>query len=291
MSRFKAFALASCVGLFGAAFAPTTLNADQWNKRTILTVNEPIQVPNKVLQPGKYVMRLLDSPSNRHIVQIFDENEQRLVTTVLAIPNYRLQPTGDTQFGFWETPAGQPKALRSWFYPGDNFGQEFAYPKNEAMQIASVVGQRVPTTYAESESDLTSARVGTIDRVGTEQELDRETYTQTQQAQAREEQARQDRERQEQARQDQARQDRARQDMPTGTVAQQQPQQEQRTEMAQARTPQMDRGTQTDRYEADRARTPQELPRTGSNLPAIALFGLLAIGGFGAVTAYAKRSN
>lgn len=279
MSRFKAFALASCVGLFGAAFAPTTLNADQWNKRTILTVNEAIQVPNKTLQPGKYVMRLLDSPSNRHIVQIFDENEQNLVTTVLAIPNYRLQPTGDTQFGFWETPAGQPKALRSWFYPGDNFGQEFAYPKNEAMKIASVVGERVPTTYAESEADLTTARVGTIDRVGTEQELDRETYTQTQTQTTTQAQTQTDT-------QNQQRQA----DMPVGTVAQQQPQQEQRTEIAQARTPQMDRGTATDRYEADRAATPQELPRTASNYPAIALFGLLAIGAFGAVTAFAKRS-
>lgn len=265
MSRFKAFALASCVGLFGAAFAPTALNADQWNKRTILTVNEPIQVPNKVLQPGKYVMRLLDSPSNRHIVQIFDENEQRLVTTVLAIPNYRLQPTGETQFGFWETPAGQPKALRSWFYPGDNFGQEFAYPKNEAMQIASVVNERVPTTYAESESDLTSARVGTIDRVGTEQELDRETYTQTETT------------------------TQAQTVTPAPTPAPQ-PQVEERTEIAQARTPQMERGTYTDRYEADRARTPQELPQTAGNYPAIALFGLLSIAAFGVVTVLAKRA-
>lgn len=174
MSRMKAFALASCVGLFGAAFAPNML-ADQWNKRTILTINEPVQVPNKVLQPGTYVMKLLDSPSNRNIVQIFDQNEQHLITTVLAIPNYRLQPTGKTQFGFWETPAGQPKALRSWFYPGDNFGQEFAYPKNEAMQIAATNNQPVPTTYAQSEADLTTAKVGTVDQTGTEREIPAQT--------------------------------------------------------------------------------------------------------------------
>ena len=101
-----------------------------------------------------------------------------LFRSVLAIPNYRLQPTGETRFGFWETPAGQPKALRSWFYPGDNFGQEFAYPKNEAMQIASVTNQNVPTTYAQSESDLTTARVGTVDQQGAERELDKQTYAQ-----------------------------------------------------------------------------------------------------------------
>jgi hypothetical protein len=152
--------------------------ADEWNKRTILTINEPLQVPNKVLQPGTYVMKLLDSPSNRNIVQIYDKNEQHLITTVLAIPNYRLQPTGKTQFGFWETPAGQPKALRTWFYPGDNFGQEFAYPKNEAMQIAATNNQPVPTTYAQSEADLTTAKVGTVDQTGTEQELPAQTTPQ-----------------------------------------------------------------------------------------------------------------
>src|SRR5712671_2774673 len=99
-----ALAIAS-VGLLGAALAPSLL-ADEWNKKTILTVNEPIQVPNKVLPPGKYVMKLMDSPSNRHIVQIFDKNEQHLETTILAIPNYRLEPTGKTQLQFWETPPG-----------------------------------------------------------------------------------------------------------------------------------------------------------------------------------------
>lgn len=159
MNRFV-LAIASVGLLAGAALAPSA-RADEWNKKTILTVNEPIQVPNKVLPPGTYVMKLLDSPSNRHIVQIFDKNEQHLETTVLAIPNYRLEPTGKTQLQFWETPPGQPKALRAWFYPGDNFGQEFAYPKSEAMQIAAETHQPVPTTYAQNESQLTTAKVET----------------------------------------------------------------------------------------------------------------------------------
>lgn len=158
------------VGLVGAALAPNMF-ADEWNKKTILTVNEPMQVPNKVLPPGKYVMKLLDSPSNRHIVQIFNADETQLQTTVLAIPNYRLEPTGKTQFQFWETPPGQPKAMRAWFYPGDNFGQEFAYPKSEATNIATYAKTPVPTTYAQSEADLTTARVGTVDSKGTEQEM------------------------------------------------------------------------------------------------------------------------
>jgi hypothetical protein len=161
-----ALAVAS-VGLFGIAFAPSA-RADEWNKKTILTVNETIQIPNKVLPPGKYVMRLLDSPSNRHIVQIFNADESHLETTILAIPNYRLEPTGKTVFSFWETPPGQPKALRAWFYPGDNFGQEFAYPKSAAVQIAAIAHASVPTTEALQPSELATAAVGSVNESGVE---------------------------------------------------------------------------------------------------------------------------
>jgi len=148
------------IGLLGVAIAPSA-RADQWNKKTILTVNETIQVPNKVLPPGKYVIKLLDSPSNRHVVQIFDGDESHILTTILAIPNYRLQPTGKTVFGFWETPPGQPKALRAWFYPGDNFGQEFAYPKSAAVQIAASAHAPVPTTEVTEPSEMATAPVTT----------------------------------------------------------------------------------------------------------------------------------
>jgi hypothetical protein len=148
------------IGLLGVAIAPSA-RADEWNKKTILTVNETIQVPNQVLPPGKYVIKLLDSPSNRHVVQIFNGDETHLITTILAIPNYRLQPTGKTVFGFWETPPGQPKALRAWFYPGDNFGQEFAYPKTAAVQIAASAHAPVPTTEVTEPTQMPTAEVTT----------------------------------------------------------------------------------------------------------------------------------
>jgi pyruvate/2-oxoglutarate dehydrogenase complex dihydrolipoamide acyltransferase (E2) component len=118
---------------------------------TIVTVNEPIIAGNRVLDPGTYVWKLLDSQSNRHIVQIFDKDQKHLEETILAIPNYRLQPTGNTQFSFWETPAGVPKAVHAWFYPGDNFGQEFAYPKKLVAQLASAAPVPVPVKYREPE--------------------------------------------------------------------------------------------------------------------------------------------
>jgi len=126
-----------------------------------MTINEPLQVPKMVLQPGTYVLKLLDSQSDRHIVQIFDEKETHLVTTILAIPNERLRVRGKTEFGFWETPAGQPRALRAWFYPGDNFGHEFAYDARTATQLATVNKETIPTAESTSETDVTTARVET----------------------------------------------------------------------------------------------------------------------------------
>jgi LPXTG-motif cell wall-anchored protein len=152
----KTLAFVAVVSMAGMGIAA----ADQWDKKTIITTDEVMQLPNMMLQPGTYVIKLADSSSNRHIVQFFDKDEKHLVTTVLAIPNQRLRPTGKSVFAFWEVPAGQPKALRAWFYPGDNFGQEFAYRQQEAVTItASNTGATVPIDdqAAVAESTATAA--------------------------------------------------------------------------------------------------------------------------------------
>jgi hypothetical protein len=129
--------------------------ADQWNKKTILTFSQPIEIPGKVLPAGTYVFKLLDSPSYRHIVQIWNENETELMTTILAIPNYRLEPKEESVIKFQERPGDSPEALRAWFYPGDNFGQEFVYPKARAIQLAQASHVIVPAETVEpTESTL-----------------------------------------------------------------------------------------------------------------------------------------
>jgi len=152
------FASVSCAALIVAGLAPE-VRADAWNKKTIITIDAPMQVPTKVLEPGKYVFKLADSQSDRHIVQIFSEDEKHLITTILAIPNYRLKVRGKSEFGFWETPAGQPRALRAWFYPGDNFGHEFAYSPTMSTEITTYAKQSPPVTYSKSEEDLATAKV------------------------------------------------------------------------------------------------------------------------------------
>jgi hypothetical protein len=89
-----------------------------------------------VLPAGTYVFKLLRSTANRHIVQIFNKEETQIYATILAIPNYRLKVTDKTVMTFRERPAGQPEALRAWFYPGKNWGEEFVYGRAKAIELA-----------------------------------------------------------------------------------------------------------------------------------------------------------
>jgi hypothetical protein len=121
-------------------------SAQTWNKRTSVTLSGPVEIPGKdaqVLPAGTYVFRLLDSQSNRNIVQIFNSDESHLYATIVAIPNYRLRATDRTVMTFAERAAGEPQAIRAWFYPGDNSGQEFVYPKKRAVELAKITNQPV----------------------------------------------------------------------------------------------------------------------------------------------------
>jgi hypothetical protein len=133
------------LGLVALAF-PARMKGDQWNKKTKVTFSQPVEIPGvgaQVLPAGTYIFRLLDSDSDRHIVQILNERENHVFATVLAIPNLRLQTSSKTVMTFRERAAGDPEAIRAWFYPGDNFGQEFVYPKNRAIELAKLTNEPV----------------------------------------------------------------------------------------------------------------------------------------------------
>jgi hypothetical protein len=136
--RFNTLWLGASLALMSSMIAPAI--ADEWNKETKIEFNGPVQVPGKVLEAGKYVFKLLDSDSDRNIVEIFSEDSsgnQKLVTTVLAIPTYRTKTPDEPIVRFEERPAGSPEAVHTWFYPGDNTGWEFVYRKGETLQTSA----------------------------------------------------------------------------------------------------------------------------------------------------------
>ena len=115
-----------------------------WNKKTFLTFSGPVQVPGVTLPAGTYTFKLADLTGNRHVVQIFDKDEKKIYTTILAIPDQRLEPSDKPVVLFSERPAGTPQAIKAWFYPGETIGNEFVYPKSQAIRIAKATHQIGP---------------------------------------------------------------------------------------------------------------------------------------------------
>jgi hypothetical protein len=154
MTFLKAGSTVFCMALLGAAFSPSA-KADDYDKKTTVTFSGPVEIPPvyisgmRVLPAGTYVFKLVNSSSNRHIVQIFNKEQTKIYATILAIPNYRLVPKNKTVITFNEGVRGQPEAIRAWFYPGANWGEEFVYPKTKAVELAKVTKTPVLALQAE----------------------------------------------------------------------------------------------------------------------------------------------
>src|SRR5579864_5349141 len=154
MTFFRAAPAVLGIAILGAAFSPSA-KADDYDKKTTVTFSGPVEIPPvhitgmRVLPAGTYVFKLLNSSSNRHIVQIFNKDQTKIYATILAIPNYRLVPKNKTVITFNEGPRGAPEAIRAWFYPGANWGEEFVYPKEKAVELAKVT--KTPVLALQSE--------------------------------------------------------------------------------------------------------------------------------------------
>ena len=143
MKVFRAVPAVVCAALLGLWLSPG-VKADDYDKKTTVTFSGPVEIPPvhikgmRILPAGTYVFKLLNSSSNRHIVQIFNKDQTMIYATILAIPNYRLVAKNKTVITFNEGVRGQPEAIRAWFYPGANWGEEFVYPKTKAVELAKV---------------------------------------------------------------------------------------------------------------------------------------------------------
>jgi hypothetical protein len=127
MHVLNSSATAFCLGALFMVCVPSA-KATNWDKKTIITVNQPTSIGSTLLPPGTYVLRLLDSLSDRNVVQVLNADETKVEATMFAVPEWRPRVTGKTAFRYWETPAGQPPAVKTWLDPGDEYGQEFQRP-------------------------------------------------------------------------------------------------------------------------------------------------------------------
>jgi hypothetical protein len=132
-----ALALLITCGIF-----TTAAKADEWDKKTTFTINQAIQIQDAVLQPGSYVLKLV-LPSERHLVQVLNQAETRVITTVFTVPAQKQEPAEDSEFEFYASETAEAPALHIWFYPGDATGFEF---RQGHHTIATEAAQTVNAT-------------------------------------------------------------------------------------------------------------------------------------------------
>src|SRR6266446_4648337 len=129
--------------------------AGEWDQKTVFTFSGPVEIPGQVLPAGTYVFKLADSSSDRNIVQVFSEDGAHLYGTFLAIPNQRQYSAQKPIITFEERAANSPEAVKAWFYPGDDTGHEFVYPKPKAVALAKANNTPVPSMPAELAANTT----------------------------------------------------------------------------------------------------------------------------------------
>ena len=161
MKFLKAVSVVFALLIASVAIVPSMQAQSTFHRITHVTFSGPVEIPGKVLPAGEYVFQLDVLPSNEtSIVEIRDKDGVKTLATMLTIADYRLTPTGKTVILFRERAGNSPAALRAWFYPGENFGHEFAYPMREATQIANANHMNVPAIADNAtDSDLKGSQV------------------------------------------------------------------------------------------------------------------------------------
>jgi len=136
MGRFKVIVSAAVATVVMSATYAAAQSAVLPDRMTFVTISAPVSVPGMVLPAGEYMFRLADTQASRNVIQIYDKDRSKLFATLITVSAERNEPSDESVITFRETPSDQPPALRYWYYAGEKGGQEFAYPKDQAIRIA-----------------------------------------------------------------------------------------------------------------------------------------------------------
>lgn len=136
------------LALVALSLGPASAQAQPGDKRTYFTFSGPVAIPGVTLPAGKYLFRLADT-SSRDVVQVLSEDGRKPYAMFFALRVERFDVPEKPEVRFMETAEGMPAAIRTWWYPGDRTGYEFAYPREQAERLAQ--GGRQPVLTARTE--------------------------------------------------------------------------------------------------------------------------------------------
>jgi len=137
-----------CLTVLCVLIAPNA-RADDADQKTTVTLTDPVEVPGvgqHLLPAGTYVFKLKNSSTDRHIVEISNQDGSKVLTTLLTIPNHRLKATSTAVLTFSDQPAGQPAALKAWFHAGEHSGEQFVWDRTRATELAKQANEAVLST-------------------------------------------------------------------------------------------------------------------------------------------------
>jgi len=130
------------------AVAARAQESNESRRLTYLTFSNPVEVPGMTLPAGTYRFQVANSQSSLHAVQVLSQDGSKLLTTFPTIPDIR--PAADTPreavVMFTESAPGAPPAIRTWFYANNPAGEQFVYPKKQAIAIAKANQTTVPAS-------------------------------------------------------------------------------------------------------------------------------------------------
>jgi hypothetical protein len=157
-----------------ATLLPATAQAQPADKLTYFTFSGPIALPGATLPAGRYAFRIVDTETTRKVIQVLSDDQKKPYAMMNTIPDTRRDPVKDATVSFYETPAGTPAAVKSWWYPGESIGYQFIYPRAQARQIAQATHKPVLTTKsASTKNDETkSGSLARVDENGRDTDVD-----------------------------------------------------------------------------------------------------------------------
>ena len=144
----------AATAILAMSAAPAQAQGGPMDSRTEFTFNQPVELPGVTLPPGTYIFRFVDSTSSRKVMQVQARDaSNKTYGMFMTISAQRPRASDDAELRFLETPAGQPAAVKTWWYPGNTIGREFIYPKDQARRLAQATNATVLTTKAEVSRD------------------------------------------------------------------------------------------------------------------------------------------
>lgn len=148
MTKHFREALLAGVAALALTVGATSATADEWNRETILTIDQPVVVPGATLTPGTYTFTLGNENTSRDLVYIFsgEHGQRTFLTSARVIRMQRDNDKRDLSLVVASNAEGTAPMMKGWFYPGAIDGFQFVYPKAQRELIARAETVEIPVT-------------------------------------------------------------------------------------------------------------------------------------------------